>query len=67
MSKKDLAAKLAQGVRQARQRPVAERLTEAAPVLPTLVTGYARQADQSPAPSLDRPWENLHPERIWPD
>lgn len=29
--------------------------------------GFARQADQSPPASLDRPWDNLHPARIWPD
>lgn len=29
---------------------------------------FARQNDQAPSPtSLDRPWENLHPQRIWPD
>jgi hypothetical protein len=28
---------------------------------------FARQADQSPRASLDRPWDNLHPERVWPD
>ena len=26
-----------------------------------------RQSDQSPPPNSDSPWENLHPERIWPD
>lgn len=28
---------------------------------------FARQSDQAPPASLDRPWDNLHPERIWPD
>ena len=29
---------------------------------------FARQNDQVPPPtSLDHPWDNLHPERIWPD
>ena len=28
---------------------------------------FAEQADQAPPASLDRPWENLHPKRIWPD
>lgn len=70
MSKKDLAAKLAQGVRLSRQpSPVADSgvavATDAA--LTKRATHYARQADQSPPPSLDRPWDNLHPERIWPD
>lgn len=28
---------------------------------------FAEQGDQAPPASLDRPWENLHPRRIWPD
>mgnify|MGYP000203293261 CR=1 FL=1 len=28
---------------------------------------FAEQNDQAPPASLDRPWENLHPKRIWPD
>lgn len=28
---------------------------------------FADQGDQTPPASLDRPWENLHPKRIWPD
>lgn len=28
---------------------------------------FADQSDQAPRASLDRPWENLHPKRIWPD
>ena len=28
---------------------------------------FAEQSDQAPPASLDRPWENLHPKRIWPD
>lgn len=28
---------------------------------------FAEQGDQAPPASLDRPWENLHPKRIWPD
>lgn len=28
---------------------------------------FAEQGDQTPPASLDRPWENLHPKRIWPD
>jgi hypothetical protein len=23
--------------------------------------------EQVPAPNLDSPWDNLHPDRIWPD
>lgn len=28
---------------------------------------FADQTDQVPPASLDQPWENLHPKRIWPD
>ena len=28
---------------------------------------FADQTDQAPQASLDRPWANLHPKRIWPD
>jgi len=23
--------------------------------------------EQAPVPNLDKPWDNLHPDRIWPD
>lgn len=65
MTKKDIAARLAESLRQARQ--------PSAPPTPAPLPGgtpparFARQADQSPPASLDRPWDNLHPERIWPD
>ncbi len=69
MSEKNLAGKLAAGTRRAKQSP--------APHAPapddTVHSGahakarYARQNDQSPPPSLDYTWTNLHPERIWPD
>ncbi len=70
MTKKDFAAKLAEGVRRARQSPAASA-ADAAPVapepLPAKATWAARPADLSPSPTLDRPWDNLHPQRIWPD
>lgn len=28
---------------------------------------FAGQDDQAPPASLDSPWRNLHPKRIWPD
>lgn len=28
---------------------------------------FAEQDDQAPPASLDSPWKNLHPKRIWPD
>lgn len=63
MTKKDFAAKLAEGVRRARQPPAAV----APEPLPVQTSRAARQADLSPSPTLDRPWDNLHPQRIWPD
>lgn len=33
----------------------------------TPVAEYAGHSDQVPAPSLDDPWGNLYPKRIWPD
>lgn len=69
MTKKEMSEKLVGAVRAAK--------TQSSPVLPDPkpkpnhplpgVTGGADQSDQPPVPSLDHPWENLHPERIWPD
>lgn len=71
MKKRHTADKLAAGVRQARRSLPAAALDssrEPAAVLPEPpVSRFARQSDQSPPASLDRPWANLHPERIWPD
>ena len=59
--------------------PVRTEVSETKPTLPPAVrpgapsggasrsTTFARQTDQSPQPSLDRRWDNLHPARIWPD
>jgi hypothetical protein len=66
MTKKDLAGKLAQGVRRAKQPSSVPAAVTPNPVTPG-AAGAARQAGQSPRACLDRPWENLHPERIWPD
>jgi len=61
----NLAAKLAEGVRQAK-RALPAAAAAAVPA-PRRASRFARQADQSPPASLERPWDNLHPERIWPD
>ncbi len=66
MTKKDLAGKLAQGVRRAMQPSSAPAAVTPNPVAPG-AAGATRQASQPPRACLDRPWENLHPERIWPD
>ncbi len=63
MSKKTLGNKLAQGVRQARQPAPAA----AKKITPSTPPRSAAKVRQSPASTLDSPWTNLHPERIWPD
>lgn len=74
MSENDFTGKLAAGLRRTRQSspPASNAGT---PLSHASATGdrgasgarYARQGDQSPPASLDSPWDNLHPERIWPD
>jgi len=32
-----------------------------------IARGVMPNSEQAPAPNLDRPWDNLHPDRIWPD
>lgn len=93
MSDHDLSAKLAQGMRRAKQPSPADSSTAGAiaassaqarerALAATHGTGqggyeaaapesrvgrFAEQSDQAPPASLDRPWDNLHPKRIWPD
>jgi hypothetical protein len=72
MTEKDFAGKLAASLRRARQSAPAAPAADAplAAGSPSRVVSrarFARQSDQSPPASLDRPWDNLHPERIWPD
>ena len=68
MTRKDMSEKLLGAVRTAKMQSVTApaRQPERARPLPGVRRG-ARQSDQAPLPSLDQPWENLHPERIWPD
>ena len=67
MTKKDFAAKLSEGVRRARHSPA----TNAGSPAPAAPKPQSARVVVSPDPSrsstLDRPWDNLHPERIWPD
>ncbi len=71
MTKKDLASKLAQGVRRAMQPqpPAPEATTPTAAATPepasTPAARPVRQAELSP--NRGRLWDDLHPERIWPD
>lgn len=68
MTKKDMSDKLLGAVRAAKAQSgttPAAQLKSARP-LPG-VSGGVRPSASTPLPSLDDPWENLHPERIWPD
>lgn len=67
MTKKNLSNKLVDGIRRVRKMPVSDTTQDvSAPRLPD-ISRFAQQSDQSPPASLDKPWENLHPQRIWPD
>ena len=72
MSKKDFTGKLAAGMRRAKQPPSLQPdATTPVATTPgskgTVTTRVAHEADRSPPVNPDDPWENLHPERIWPD
>lgn len=68
MTKKDMGEKLRDAVRAAKTQSGAAPAPQPARARPLSgVRRGARQSDQAPPPSLDHPWENLHPERIWPD
>jgi len=82
MTNKTMGSKLADSLRQVRGEkpgaPIQPRTVptpqpaaaHTEPPRNTRGTGsatFAKQSDQSPPASLDRPWENLHPARIWPD
>jgi hypothetical protein len=51
--------------RKATVRPAAAK--PEAPFSPAPLATSTRNEDQVPAASLDDPWANLHPARIWPD
>jgi len=74
MTKKKMGSKLADSLRQVRGEkpatpvpPVAPPVEKAAAPRTAGSAKFAQQSDQSPPASLDRPWDNLHPARIWPD
>ena len=68
MTKKDLSEKLLGAVRAAKMQGSAAPASQPPRACPLPgISRAARQSDQAPPPSLDHPWENLHPERIWPD
>ena len=68
MSKKDLSEKLLGAVRSAKTHSGTPPAAPPKPARPSPgVASAARPSEQTPLPNLDHPWENLHPERIWPD
>jgi hypothetical protein len=68
MKKQGIASKRAEGVRQSKRSQLAAELDrEHGLAVAFPIARFARQSDQSPPASLDQPWVNLHPERIWPD
>ena len=68
MTRKDMGEKLLAAVRAAKTQSGAAPVAQPPRARPLPgVSRAARQSDQAPPPSLDHPWENLHPERIWPD
>ena len=68
MSKKDMSDKLLGAVRSAKTHNSTPPAASPKPArLPSGGASNASSAGQTPVPNLDHPWENLHPERIWPD
>ena len=68
MTKKGMSEKLLGAVRAAKMQSGAAPAPQPERARPLRgARRGARQSDQAPPPSLDQPWENLHPERIWPD
>lgn len=68
MKKQGIPSKRVESVHQSKRSPSAaelDRVHGSAVAFP--ISRFARQSDQSPPVSLDQPWVNLHPERIWPD
>ncbi len=68
MSKKDMSEKLLGAVRAAKTQGGAVPASQPKPARPSPgVASGVRPSEQTPVPNLDHPWENLHPDRIWPD
>lgn len=68
MSKKNMNDKLLGAVRAAKTHSGTTAASQPKSPRPFPgITSGVRQSDQTPVPNLDHPWENLHPDRIWPD
>lgn len=78
MSRNQIADRLARGVREARKssQPASQAKSTPAKSTPRKSAGKrpavsqpvrSEQSSSTPTMTLDRPWENLHPARIWPD
>ncbi len=70
---KKLPSKLAAGVRKVKEgqggaaQVKSGTLGKPAAPAPTPARQPSVADQQNPAPTLDDPWTNLHPRRIWPD
>jgi hypothetical protein len=64
-SKSGAVAKPASASNRDTDEPSAARFSAAATT--RTARRFARNDDELPPPSLDDPWGNLHPARIWPD
>ena len=72
MTDKDFSAKLAAGMRRAKQPVQAESnvspAASAASMAPNQTsTALPAAATASPSANPESPWRDLHPKRIWPD
>lgn len=83
MSKSNMGSKLANSMRNVRDKPDSSSKTsgsksadktspqsgqKTARSNSAMSAGRKGDSDQqSPRDNLDQPWENLHPDRIWPD
>lgn len=74
MTDKDMAGKLAAGMRRAKQtatiiaaEPVAKAASNKTAAASYVAPTRPAQAKVTPPSRADGPWNNLHPARVWPD
>ena len=71
MSQRNTGSKLADSLRKARDKPGSSSSTSGSTTGRGESTVPAKRKpdsdQQSPRDNLDQPWENLYPDRIWPD
>lgn len=67
MTDKDFSAKLAAGMRRAKQPGQTETNMTPAAASMTPIPEPAAVDRATPAANPESPWKDLHPKRIWPD